>query len=160
MPNGEPSASCHCERSEAVSRQARGLLRRLRRLAMTRMDMWVGCYVLRACFFSGQAGKPVLRACFFSVQAGKPVYGPVFWTQVGKPVLRACFLGTGCKACPMGLPVRRQPSTVLQPSDNAVAPEEVTGESSSRARPGRVRVVSRSSEGFLTSRYTSPLRCL
>jgi hypothetical protein len=31
------SASCHCERSEAISRPIRGLLRRLRRLAMTRM---------------------------------------------------------------------------------------------------------------------------
>jgi hypothetical protein len=37
--NEEPSASCHCERSEAISLQIGGLLRRLRRLAMTRIGM-------------------------------------------------------------------------------------------------------------------------
>jgi hypothetical protein len=33
----KPSVSCHCERSEAISWPIWGLLRRLRRLAMTRM---------------------------------------------------------------------------------------------------------------------------
>jgi hypothetical protein len=33
----KPSISCHCERSEAISWPIWGLLRRLRRLAMTKM---------------------------------------------------------------------------------------------------------------------------